>query len=93
MASAAILNAPVLTYAANPDSIFATPTTDMIKSIPAIWDETIVLAGSEIGSLAAFARRKGNTWFVAVMNGVNPQEIKIPLKFLKAGSYKASSYR
>ena len=88
IASAAILSAPMLTYAANPDTILANPAVEIIKSIPATWDETIVLPGSEIGELAAYARRKGDAWFVAVMNGVEPKKIKIPLKFLK-GNYKA----
>jgi alpha-glucosidase len=91
IASAAILSAPLLTYAANPDTIFTTPAaTDMIKSIPAVWDETIVLPQSEINELAAYARRKGNTWFVAVMNGVEAKKISIPLTFLKNGNYKAT---
>ena len=87
VASAAIFSAPLLTYAANPDTILANPSAEMIKSIPATWDETIVFPASEIGELAAFARRKGSTWFVAVMNGVEPKKIKIPLTFLK-GNYK-----
>jgi alpha-glucosidase len=91
IASAAILSAPLLTYAANPDTIFTTPSaTDMIKSIPATWDETIVLPQSEIGELAAYARRKGNTWFVAVMNGVEAKKVKIPLTFLESGNYRST---
>jgi alpha-glucosidase len=86
IASAAILSAPLLTYAANPDTILTNPAVNIIKSIPATWDETIVLPPSEIGQLAVYARRKGNTWFLAVMNGVEPRKIKIPLRFLK-GSY------
>jgi len=88
IASAAILSAPMLTYAANPDTILANPAVEIIKSIPATWDETIVLPPSEIGELAVYARRKGSTWFLAVMNGVEPKKIKIPLNFLK-GNYKA----
>jgi alpha-glucosidase len=89
IASAAILSGPVLTYAVNPDSI-PSSTVDLIKSIPATWDETIVLPGSEIGALAAFARRKGKTWFVAVMNGNKAKQINIPLNFLKSGSYNST---
>jgi alpha-glucosidase len=48
-----------------------------------------VLPPSEIGELAVFARRAGNTWFLVVMNGAQPNKIKIPLTFLK-GAYKAS---
>lgn len=88
IASAAILSAPLLTYAANPDTILANPAVNIIKSIPSTWDETIVLPSSEIGELAVYARRKGNTWFLAVMNGVEPKKIKIPLNFL-TGRYKA----
>jgi alpha-glucosidase len=89
IASAAILSAPLLTYAAHPDTILKNPAVDMIKAIPAVWDETIVLPPSEIGELAVFARRAGNTWFLVVMNGAQPNKIKIPLTFLK-GAYKAS---
>ena len=83
IASAVILSAPVLTYAASPQHLLANPGVDIIKSIPSIWDETIVLKPSEIGELAVFARRKGNTWFLAVMNGTQPKNIQIPLSFLK----------
>jgi len=88
VASAAILSAPLLTYAANPDTLLASPAVEIIKSIPATWDETIVLPPSEIGELAVYARRKGDTWFLAIMNGVGERKIKIPLSFLK-GNYKA----
>jgi len=86
IASAVILSAPVLTYAASPQHLLENPGVDIIKSIPSIWDETIVLKPSAIGELAVFARRKGNTWFLAVMNGTQPKNIQIPLSFLKASA-------
>jgi alpha-glucosidase len=90
IASAAILSAPLLTYATNPDTILANPAVELIKHIPAVWDETIVLPGSEIGEMAAYARRKGNNWFIAVMNGPAAKKISIPLSFLKARTYAAT---
>lgn len=90
IASAAILSAPLLTYAAQPQHILENPAADMIRHIPANWDETIVLPQSGIGQLAAFARRKGNIWFLAIMNGTQPQTLRIPLSFLKASNYKVS---
>jgi len=85
IASAVVMGGePMLTYAANPANLLANPAVNIIKDIPAQWDETIVLPGSDIGKLAAFARRKGSQWFVAVMNGTAPRKIKIPLNFLKA---------
>lgn len=62
-ATAAVFTAPLLTFAAHPRNILDNPCLPMIKSVPATWDETIVLPVSEIGEVAAFARRNGNTWF------------------------------
>ena len=85
--TASIYSAPVITYAANPANILSNPCLEMIKSIPSVWDETRVLAPSEIGELAVFAQRKGTAWFLSVMNGLQPRTIKIPLSFLSAGIY------
>lgn len=86
-ATAAIYSAPVITYAATPANILANPCVEMIKSIPAVWDETIVLPPSEIGELAVYAQRKGTTWFLSVINGLQPKTVKIPLSFLGTGNY------
>lgn len=88
IATAAILSAPMLTYAANPDTLLMNPAVEIIKNIPSTWDETIVLPPSAIGELAVYARRKGTVWFLAVMNGTEAKKITIPLKFL-TGNYKA----
>jgi len=94
VASAAIFSAPMLTYAANPENMLASPAADMIKTVPAVWDETIVLPGSGIGELAAFARRKGNSWFIAVMNGPETKNLEISLSFLSKGrSYSVSEIK
>jgi alpha-glucosidase len=90
IASAAILSSPLLTYAANPSNILASPAVALIKDIPAVWDETIVLPGSEIGECAAYARRRGNNWFVAVMNGTTARKLSIPLRFLQGSMYKTT---
>jgi alpha-glucosidase len=83
----------MLTLAANPQAVLDNPAANVIKSIPAVWDETIVLPGSRIGELAIFARRTGNTWFLAVMSGPQGKTIQVPLSFLGNGPYKASLVR
>jgi alpha-glucosidase len=60
VATAAVFTAPLLLYAAHPQKTLDNPCAEMIKSIPSVWDETIVLPGSEIGEVAALARRKGD---------------------------------
>jgi alpha-glucosidase len=84
---------PLLTTAANPQSILDNPAVDVIKSIPPVWDETIVLPDSRIGELAIFARCTGQTWFLAVMYGPQARTMQVPLSFLGDGQYKASVVR
>jgi alpha-glucosidase len=93
IASLAIFASPLLTVAAHPQSILDNPAVDVIKSIPPVWDETIVLPESAIGELAIFARRTGRTWFLAVMCGPQARTIQVPLSFLGEGRYKASLVR
>jgi alpha-glucosidase len=93
IASMAIFASPLLTVVAHPQKIVDHPAVDVIKSIPAVWDETIVLPSSEIGELAVFARRTGDKWFLAVMCGPQAKTIKVPLSFLGDGRYKASLVR
>ena len=82
VANAVILSAPLLVYSSHPASLLKHAAADMIKSIPAVWDETVVLPGSEIGEVAAFARRRRDTWFVAVTNGPVARTLTVDLGFL-----------
>jgi len=93
IASAAIFTSPLLIYGAHPKNLLANPAVEIIKSIPSVWDETIALPASEIGELAAFARRNASTWFLAIMNGATARTIKIPLAFLGGGKYQATLAR
>lgn len=87
VANTITLSSPLLTYAATPQNILTNPCAQMIKSIPSVWDETVVLAGSEIGECAAFARRSGSTWFVAISNGPAARSLRLPLSFMDEGEY------
>ena len=89
IASAAIFTSPLLIYAAHPRNILDNPAVELIKNIPSVWDETVVLDSSEIGELATFARRKGNKWFLAIMNGPSSRKIDIGLGFLNRGGHPA----
>jgi alpha-glucosidase len=93
IATLVVFASPLLTIAANPESILASPAVDVIKSVPSTWDETRVLPGSAIGELVVFARRKGDTWFLAVMNGPVARTVAVPLSFLADGRYQAALVR
>jgi alpha-glucosidase len=93
VATAAVMTSPLLVYAAHPRNLLSNPAVDMIKSIPSVWDESIVLPPSEIGELAALARRKGDRWFLAVLNGPTARSLRLPATFLGPGRYSASIVR
>src|SRR5439155_3103764 len=88
-----VFTTPLLTYAASPQHILENPAVEMIKSIPPTWNQTIVLPPSEIGQLAIFARRSGDTWFLAVVNGTDGRTLDVPLSFLGKGMYHAMIVR
>jgi alpha-glucosidase len=94
IAGLATFHSPMLTIAAHPQAVLDNSAADVIKSIPAVWDETTVLPESRIGELSIFARRKGDLWMLAVMASSGTERtIKVPLSFLPEGEYKASFVR
>lgn len=61
---------------------------DFIMDIPTVWDETVPLE-SKFGRYAAVARRYGDKWYVAAMNGTDePVEITVNLDFIPASYTK-----
>jgi alpha-glucosidase len=93
IASAAIFTSPLLVYGAHPKSLLENPAVDIIKSIPSVWDETIVLPVSEIGQVAAYARRQGDQWFLAILGGPDSRKLRISLSFLDSSAYQAMLVR
>jgi alpha-glucosidase len=89
IATAVIFTSPLLVYGGHPRSLLDNPAVDVIKSIPSVWDETVVLPGSEIGEVAAMARRHGRNWFIAVVNGAGTRSFRIVPTFLGSARYTA----
>ncbi len=88
-----VYNSPLLCWADDPAVYRRSPAVNIIRSIPTTWDETRVLAPSKIGELVAFARRKGHQWFIGIINAGEEKELRLPLGFLKSGSFKAELIR
>ena len=89
LATAICYTSPVMFYADKPERYLATPAVDVIEAIPSVWDETLVLPGSRIGDLAAMARRRGDTWFVGIINGGSQRDYGLDLSFLNPGAYES----
>jgi len=71
-----------------PESLLAQPkdVQDFLGQLPTVWDETRYISGYP-GESAVLARRSGNTWYVAGINGKDdPQILKTDLGFIGKGS-------
>ena len=89
LAQAVVYTSPLLCYSGDPRDYLKSDAIDVLKTIPATWDETIVLPGSAIGEVAGFARRKGDAWYVGVINGTKARTMPLSLSFLGDDSYFA----
>ena len=88
LSMAVIFTSPFLCMGDNPTNYLQSEAADVIKALPAVWDETRVLPSSEIGQLAIFARRHGNQWFIGALNDLTPRRESVALTFLGSGNYK-----
>ena len=92
LAQGIVFSAPFLCFGDYPKNYLENPAMELIKAMPAVYDEARVLAGSEIGECVALAKRKGNDWFIAVENGAEARKLAVDLGFLDAGEYDMMSF-
>ena len=91
LAQGIIFSAPFLCFGDFPKNYQENPAVEFIKSLPAVYDEVRVLPGSEIGACVAFAKRKGDVWYIAVENGGTSRRLSVDLSFLK-GACRAETF-
>ena len=75
-----------------PESFLVQPqeVQDFLGYLPVVWDETRFVSGYP-GESVVLARRSGNTWYVAGINGTEePKILDTPLDFIPNG--KVTSY-
>ncbi len=92
LAQAVDMTSPLLHFAGNYRDFIGNPAEDLLRHLPATWDETIVLPGSEIGKTVGFARRRGQEWYVGVLNGGEAATMQIDLSFLGRGAWQAEVF-
>jgi len=81
LAAALIFTCGIVHYADRPEFFESLPPAalQVFRDAPARWDETRCLAGDP-GQLAVFARRAGNSWFIAGISGTtNLQPVSLDL--------------
>ncbi|WP_345319793.1 glycoside hydrolase family 97 protein [Novipirellula rosea] len=97
LATAVAFLSPLQVFAEHPDTMMKSPhvkdALPVLQAMPTVWDETIVLPDSKIGEMTVLARRRGDDWFVAILNGPDARNAKVALDFLGDGKYTATCIR
>jgi len=86
LAMTVIYPSPLLVLCDSPQNYRGQPGVDFLRDLPTVWDETKVLQG-EVAKSIVMARRSGDRWYLAAMNGDDAIERQTPLAFLGAGTW------
>lgn len=86
-----VYDSPFQMVSDHPSAYEGEQSFELIKAVPATWDETRVVDG-EPGEYITIARRSGDDWYVGSMTSWTPRTLRIPLTFLGPGSYEAQIY-
>lgn len=93
LALAVLFESSWLHFADKPEAYLNLPSApkEFLKHVPVAWDDTRFIAGYP-GQYAILARRKGDTWYLAGVNGQNqPREERIQLgNWMGAGNHELS---
>jgi alpha-glucosidase len=92
MAMSVVYEAGLMIYSEHGDTLLRWPGREMIRDVPAAWDETRFLEGLP-GSHVVIARRKGDAWFIGGMTQ-SARTVYIALDFLAPGrDYDVLTFR
>ena len=94
LALTALFESGLQHLADRPESFLAQPqeVQDYLSHLPAAWDETRYVSGYP-GESAVLARRKGDVWYVAGINGSDePRTLAVPLAFLEGKPFTATVF-
>ena len=78
----------------SPESFLSQPqeVQQFLGQLPSAWDETRYVSGYP-GESVVLARRKGNKWYVAGINGTDyPKVLSVPLDFIKGKKLTATLF-
>lgn len=92
MALLTLFESGIVHIAESPENLKYFLGRDIMKRLPAAWDESLLLEGNP-SAYATIARRKGNDWWISGIN-VAERTCKIKFDFLEADrTYTAYIYR
>lgn len=91
LAMTVIYPSPLLVLCDSPKNYRDQPGVEFLRGMPTVWDETVVLK-AEVGKFTVIARRSGECWYLAAMNGDAAASLNVPLKFLLGKKWTLRSF-
>jgi alpha-glucosidase len=91
LAETVVYFSPQLCLCDSPANYRGQPGVEFFRGLPTVWDDTVVLS-AEVAQHVVIARRSGSRWYLAAMNGDAPFTLKVPLKFLGAGTWQLRAF-
>lgn len=91
LAMTVIYPSPLLVLCDSPVNYRGQPGVEFLRGLPTVWDETVVLK-AEVGKSIVIARRSGERWFLAAMNGDAAAVLTVPLNFLGRKKWSLRSF-
>ncbi|HEY5913934.1 MAG TPA: glycoside hydrolase family 97 catalytic domain-containing protein, partial [Verrucomicrobiae bacterium] len=91
LAMTVIYPSPLLVLCDSPANYRGQPGVEFLRELPTVWDETVVL-NAEVGRSIVIARRSGERWYLAAMNGDAAASLNVPLKFLGRSKWALYSF-
>ncbi len=91
LAETVVYFSPLLVLCDSPENYRGQPGVEFFRGLPTVWDDTVVLS-AEVAEHVVIARRSGDRWYLAAMNGEAPLTLKVPLKFLGAGKWNLRAF-
>jgi len=91
LAMTVIYPSPLLVLCDSPQNYRGQPGIEFLRDIPTVWDESVVLEG-EVGKSIVLARRSGQKWYLAAMNGDEAAELPVSLTFLGRGKWQLQKF-
>lgn len=85
LAMTVVYRSPLLVLCDSPANYRGQPGVEFFRGLPTVWDESVVLS-AEIDKHVVMARRSGDRWYLAAMNGDAAATLDVPLDFLSSRS-------
>jgi len=82
---------PLTVFCDSPTNYHGAAGIEFYRNFPTVWDDTVV-PSADVARHLVIARRSGDRWWLAAMNGNDALKLHVPLRFLGAGNWNLHSY-